>query len=111
MQDLGPDMKDLVYRASEEYPLKESEDKWHVIERVISDKRKTGFLQYFFAGGFLLLLLLIGLLTGDPDIPDIYNEPAASAPKSNARHPFMLKNAEDQSPIQMIWKHQCCYKQ
>lgn len=89
MQDLGPDMKDLVHRASEEYPLKESEDKWHVIERVISDKRmqrKTGFLQYFFAGGFLLLLLLIGLLTGDPDIPDIYNEPATSAPKSNARH-------------------------
>src|SRR5438093_8272407 len=38
MQDLGPDMEDLLRRASEAYPLKQSEDRWNEIASRLSQK-------------------------------------------------------------------------
>ncbi len=67
MQDLGPDMEELFRRASENYPLKQGEDKWHEIASKINgkpspsqlNKRQTRYRKYYVIP--LLLLLFVNL--------------------------------------------------
>ena len=65
MQDIGPDMEDLLRRASEHYPLKQSEDRWNEIASKINStpeaqpakKHLSGYKKYY----VMLLLLLLFL--------------------------------------------------
>ena len=69
MQDLGPDIEDLLRRASEAYPLKQSEDKWDDIAAKLSDKSSGGLVvqkkwwqhKSLYTGLVLLFFVLIGL--------------------------------------------------
>src|SRR5688500_5494319 len=69
MQDIGPDMEQLLYRASEEYPLKDPPDKWQVIQEAVNEHqasmRKNRYMNIFLSAGLLTLLMTIGLTVGD----------------------------------------------
>ena len=63
MQDLTPDMEDLLRKASEAYPLKPTDDRWEEIASKLTaapaphaeSKKKSGYKKY---GMFFLLLFL-----------------------------------------------------
>ena len=65
MQDLEPDMEELFCRASENYPLKQGEDKWSEIASKINgkpippqvNKQQTRYRKYYVVLLFLLLFL------------------------------------------------------
>jgi hypothetical protein len=78
MQDLGPDMEELLYRASEEYPLKEPGDKWQAIQEAIDRQRvnlpvKPRYLNMLLPPFFLVALVLIGLAVGDAEKKTVAN--------------------------------------
>ena len=74
MQDIGPDMEELFRRASEDYPLKQGEDKWSEIASKINNtpipqtekKRKTGFKKFYTVPLFLLLFLILDIFLFRP---------------------------------------------
>lgn len=65
MQDIGPDMEELFRRASEDYPLKQGEDRWSEIASKINDKpipqpankQQTRYRKYYAVLLFLLMFL------------------------------------------------------
>ncbi|MEO7293013.1 MAG: porin family protein, partial [Ginsengibacter sp.] len=65
MQDLEPDMEELFRRASENYPLKQGEDKWSEIASKINgkpippqaNKQQTRYRKYYVVLLFLLLFV------------------------------------------------------
>ena len=63
MQDLEPDMEDLLRRASEAYPLKQGEDKWSDIASRMDERHSNVVVQkkqwYQKASNALLLLLCL----------------------------------------------------
>lgn len=67
MQDLGPDMEDLLRKASESYPLKQGEDKWDDIASKISgnpasiSKQKKGWQHKKYYTALLLLFFITGI--------------------------------------------------
>jgi hypothetical protein len=64
MQDMSPDMEDLMRKASEAYPLKETDDRWDEIASKINahaprpEPKKESRYKKYFASIFLLLLFL-----------------------------------------------------
>ena len=70
MQDLGPDMEDLLRKASENYPLKQADDRWDEIASKLSADpthksavpRKTAGDKKYFAVFILLTLFLFSVL-------------------------------------------------
>lgn len=70
MQDLEPDMEDLLRRASEAYPLKQGEDKWDDIASKISQKpagvpipkQRKGWQHKKYTAVLLFGFLLLGYL-------------------------------------------------
>lgn len=70
MQDLEPDMEDLLRRASEAYPLKQGEDKWDDIASKISQKpagvpipkQTKGWQHKKYTAALLFGFLLLGYL-------------------------------------------------
>jgi hypothetical protein len=69
MQDSGPDMEELLNKASEDYPLKNPVDKWDIIQDAIvhqqdsSEKRRN--LTLVLMPFLLSALMLAGLAVGD----------------------------------------------
>lgn len=68
MQDMSPDMEDLLRKAAEAYPLKQMDDRWEEIASKagaapapLPPKKQGGYRRYF----MVLLLLLLFLFTGD----------------------------------------------
>ena len=69
MQDIGPDMEDLLRKASENYPLKQTEDRWDEIASKISSgtmpnstvQKTIRSKKYFAAPLLLLMFLFLGL--------------------------------------------------
>jgi hypothetical protein len=74
MQDIAPDMEELFRRASEDYPLKQGEDKWSEIASKINGnqtaqpakKQKPGFRKYYAALLFLLMFLSLDFFFSRP---------------------------------------------
>ena len=67
MQDMSPDMEDLMRKASEAYPLKETDDRWDEIASKINApapppnlKKEAGYKKYFASIILLLLFLFLG---------------------------------------------------
>src|SRR5688572_15973894 len=80
MQDIGPDMEDLLRKAADLYPLKKGEDKWNEIaskisEQTIQPKQKQRKIYY-------RLLLLCGLLLAFLVLND-YTKQVNSSGKQN----------------------------
>ena len=73
MEDINPDMEDLLRKASENYPLKQTEDRWDEIASKISSvpvvkpaRKMVLDKRYLFALLFLLTLLFVGLFILKP---------------------------------------------
>ncbi len=74
MQDIGPDMEELFRRASEDYPLKQGEDKWSEIASKINDKpipqpaykQQTRYRKYYAVLLFLLMFLSLDFFFSRP---------------------------------------------
>jgi len=70
MQDLGPDMEDLLRKASENYPLKQADDRWdEIASKMAADPthttaapKKTARDKKYFAAFMLLVLFLFSVL-------------------------------------------------
>ena len=65
MQDMSPDMEDLLRKASENYPMRQTEDRWNEIASKISPgpatqpiAKKTGRYKKYVATFLLLLMFL-----------------------------------------------------
>jgi hypothetical protein len=69
MQDIGPDMEQLLNRASEDYPLKDPPDKWLVIQEAIAVQRTlpaiNRFMRFLVPAVLSMVLVLTGLIVGD----------------------------------------------
>ncbi|MBA2498649.1 MAG: outer membrane beta-barrel protein [Chitinophagaceae bacterium] len=70
MQDMSPDMEELLRKASENYPLKQTEDRWDKIaSEIIQDTAPdSGFQKTYWYKKQLILsavLLLLFLILGD----------------------------------------------
>ena len=117
MQDMSPDMEDLMRKASEAYPLKETGDRWDEIASKITapapiqEVKKTSGYKKYFASIFLLFLFLflgffffnksgvdkfnkqVAIQTGKP------NKDVAPPPNSNLKVTPLLKN-NNRTPAQ-----------
>jgi hypothetical protein len=82
MQDLGPDMEELLCRASEEYPLKDPGDSWQAIKEAINSRQMESRAKRRYLGISLppllaIVMVLIGIsirdagsrITGDEKSP------------------------------------------
>jgi hypothetical protein len=71
MQDIGPDIEQLLNRASEDYPLKDPPDKWQVIQESIAAQRTLPgnyrFVRLLLPAVLLIVLVLMGLIVGDAE--------------------------------------------
>jgi hypothetical protein len=68
MQGMSPDMEDLMRKASEAYPLKETDDRWdEIASKIIAPvptpefKKESGYKKYFSSILLLLLFLFLGV--------------------------------------------------
>jgi Outer membrane protein beta-barrel domain len=66
MQDMSPDMEDLMRKAAEAYPLKEMDDRWDEIASKTDAPQPPAKKQSRYKRHFILVfLLLLFLFTGD----------------------------------------------
>jgi hypothetical protein len=84
MQDMSPDMEDLMRKASEAYPLKETDDRWDEIASKIKTpapttelKTESGYKKYFASILLLLLFLFVGFFFFNKTGVDKFRKPAS----------------------------------
>ena len=84
MQDMSPDMEDLMRKASEAYPLKETDDRWDEIASKINApapkterKKESGYKKYFASIFLLLLFLFLGFFFFNKTGVDKFRKPGS----------------------------------
>ena len=84
MQDMSPDMEDLMRKASEAYPLKETDDRWDEIASKINvpapipePKKNFGYKKYLASILLLFLFLFISFFFFNETGVDKFSNPGA----------------------------------
>src|SRR5215216_4977787 len=90
MQDLGPDMDELLRRAAEAYHLNEGESKWDAVESRISgnasdaDPKKSGKKFHALLFFFLACGIFVAIKTADYSVK-LVREESSTAPAQQQR--------------------------
>jgi hypothetical protein len=93
MQDMSPDMENLMRKASEAYPLKQLDDRWDEIASNINVsapehkvKKTFGPGKYFASVLLLFLFLFLGFFFFNKPGPGKLSKPGVVQPSSTASY-------------------------
>jgi hypothetical protein len=99
MQDMSPDMENLMRKASEAYPLKQLDDRWDEIASNINvsapehkGKKTFGLGKYFASVLLLFLFLFLGFFFFNKPAPRKFSKPGVVQPSLTTSY---IKQAPD----------------